>query len=1662
MSGPANGDTPAGASRLDRLLQLLEHVGTAPGVRLTAAQQIAIHVEGYCMAESASGEGEGTLSISTITPIINRLVKLALSSKSWDVRTVTATSLGQSVAAFARHSQGEDIIPPSLKAPSPDSLKDFCLRDLVEQYEPLVASLGAEFELDLSAMSTADRLRQQRGQLKRTLDFMDGISDLTSELIEDQDLMVTTEGEGSTGADTEEDLSSKSGAPAKELSARERAMLRRRSRNGAARVIPRKPAAKLEIPAQWTEVANKHLIVRTLLALRANMLNATWTVRHGALLAIKEICSSLEASLPLDLVPILVRETVALLALDRFNDFISDQTVAPCRETAAQLLALLFVNCRRGGEKMAGWRQWIWHQSLQLADGKWEGRWQVRHGGLLGLKYLATVDEEGLHHDQTIFDRLYAVASQGCAELEDEDVKCLGAEILSLLLSRGAERVPQGEIQTIAVTLLQDSESAALVPALRLLQDIIVRMVKLGPESVSQILFLLAHRLRHPSGSVRIRALGIMETLNAKMDVTATDGRQTILLLRMLVQCIILDEEPTVWTIAERVAKELLARLAPTPSPDLLAAYVALCSIVLTPRARPFERRHFVFPLGATRWETTCEPAPHEIGFRGADLMLRAGPEGDNVLAASRRTAAGLIATIGERWYDERVQRRIAQALVVTSDDPMVTYLGIKIFGPYAGVNLVDDTPPSSKTGGPDDIWCMRVALAAGTMSEDLLKRYLARECADPLRQDLASLISRSWQWGSSRSAFLLEPILSRESRMVALPTLSLALAKADRPLVKEEEEEEGKTKEQTEKEKETDDMMTLLGWHLIKIQKSPIVQIQEDLLRRALLLREEQWEGGLAQDLFIALARSHAEWLTRAFICHLVPLLSTNFDSLALFKRRLMLVIRDVFAVASETMSSFSALFIVPVLGRIADFDGPTREVASPLFGDLLRLVPLAPSPSLANGGGGEKEDPGQDPMLASRWKEAREFLSLFMSDTDQVRGSQKRAQAMPSYRVPVEIRAHIRPYQQAGINWLAFLRRYGLHGALCDDMGLGKTLQTIVVLASNHYERQVERERRWRGGDATAPHDGPSSTPVRPESPAISSCSPPPSLVICPASLLGHWKHEIETFAPSLGPPLLYAGNANERRSMWPRHREHTVVITSYETVRSDLASLASVSWDYIVLDEGHMIKNPRTKLTLAIKSLRGERRLLLSGTPIQNNVIELWSLFDFLMPGMLGVNEAAFMDRYGKAIMAVQPKMTATSSSSGSNGPGVKEFEEAERRLKALHKQVLPFILRRMKEDVLTDLPPKIIQDYECEPSALQRLLCRELERQIGGTLGEESEMGSLAPSGGADGGGGGHRSGEKGKHAFSALQSLRKVCVHPRLLESSEQLEQALKETGDSLTDLAVAPKLLMLKELLLECGIGSDDATSSMGGGGAGEESSSLVSISPDSVGHRVLLFAQHQSTLDLIEELVLKPYFSRTRHLRLDGSVDQRDRFAIAQRFNADLAIELLLLTTSVGGLGLNLTGADTVIFMEHDWNPMRDLQAMDRAHRLGQKRVVTVYRLIVRDTLEQQIMGLQGWKTRVAATIVQQQNLQGADHEKLASTGLLDLLSEEPTTKRAKSDATSKGLAKLGLSGSAIPLFPLGPDVDPPTDAALADYSALAEYSKAFDINSFLKSVNQ
>ncbi|WVQ82019.1 hypothetical protein IAT38_004147 [Cryptococcus sp. DSM 104549] len=615
----------------------------------------------------------------------------------------------------------------------------------------------------------------------------------------------------------------------------------------------------------------------------------------------------------------------------------------------------------------------------------------------------------------------------------------------------------------------------------------------------------------------------------------------------------------------------------------------------------------------------------------------------------------------------------------------------------------------------------------------------------------------------------------------------------------------------------------------------------------------------------------------------------------------------------------------IVPILGRMSDPDEHVRLLSTSTFASLVKMVPLE---------AGLPDPPGFSAELLAKRDEERKFLMQLLD------GSKAE-----QYVIPVEVKADLRQYQKDGVSWLAFLAKYQLHGILCDDMGLGKSLQSICIVASKHHERAV-RHAATRSVDSAHL----------------------PSLIVCPPTLTGHWYHEILKFTPHLR-PLQYVGTASERAGLRRLLGKYDVIISSYESVRSDVAELAKVSFLYCVLDEGHIIKNTKTKLAVAVKQIKAQHRLLLSGTPIQNNVLELWSLFDFLMPGFLG-NERMFNERFSKPILADRE---------GKATP--KEREAAANALEALHKQVLPFLLRRLKEDVLSDLPPKIIQDYYCELSAVQQTLYDEYSRsQAAEEAGQEIET-----TAGAHGG---------PLHVFQSLQYLRKLCNHPALVldKAPERFKeiQAKIGGGPGLHDLSHAPKMEALRQLLTDCGIGlppdklADDVTT-----------------------HRVLIFCQLRPMLDLIERDLFGTHMPTVSYMRLDGSTDPRKRHAIVQTFNADPRIDVLLLTTSVGGLGLNLTGADTVIFVDHDWNPMKDLQAMDRAHRLGQRKVVNVYRLITRGTLEEKIMGLQRFKINIASSVVTQQN---AGLGSMNTGEVLDLFKVSAEGEPAKAKAESSG----------------------------------------------------
>eukprot|EP00281_Chroomonas_sp_CCMP1168_P012311 CAMPEP_0206284120 /NCGR_PEP_ID=MMETSP0047_2-20121206/40597_1 /ASSEMBLY_ACC=CAM_ASM_000192 /TAXON_ID=195065 /ORGANISM="Chroomonas mesostigmatica_cf, Strain CCMP1168" /LENGTH=900 /DNA_ID=CAMNT_0053714537 /DNA_START=48 /DNA_END=2751 /DNA_ORIENTATION=- len=670
-----------------------------------------------------------------------------------------------------------------------------------------------------------------------------------------------------------------------------------------------------------------------------------------------------------------------------------------------------------------------------------------------------------------------------------------------------------------------------------------------------------------------------------------------------------------------------------------------------------------------------------------------------------------------------------------------------------------------------------------------------------------------------------------------------------------------------------------------------------------------------------------------------------------------------------------FSIFLVVPILGRMSDSHVAIRQTVTQCFGTLLQLLPLE---------AGILDPEGLSADLVLEKQKERRFLEQLL-DTSKI----------DNYAIPVQIDATLRKYQQEGVNWMAFLLKYHLHGILCDDMGLGKTLQTICIVASDHHDRKTE----------FAKSGNPSFTPQ-------------PSLVVCPPTLIGHWAHEIATFCGDRLQCLQYTGPPAERKALRKKVKDDIVLITSYETVRNDVDFLSGLTWNYCVLDEGHVIKNPKSGTTKAVKRIRASHRLMLSGTPIQNNVLELWSLFDFLMPGFLG-SEQHFNSVYSKPILASRnPKCTPAGAEAGALA------------LEALHRQVLPFMLRRTKTQVLSDLPPKIIQDYHCDLSTVQvQLYNAFMNKQAEGLKDTITSAGVKEKGGGAT-------------HIFQALQYLRKLTNHPKLvLDSSHALyspiSKELASSGRDLSDISLAPKLLAVRQLLWDCGIGVDAAE--------GEEEGS--NIGEGGTRHRVLIFAQMKVMLDILEKDLFSAHMPSVTFLRMDGGTPNSKRFEIQQIFNGDPTIDVLLLTTHVGGLGLNLTGADTVIFVEHDWNPMRDLQAMDRAHRIGQKNVVNVYRLITRDTLEEKIMGLQKFKLNIANSVVNEDN---ASLKSMDTAQLLDLFTPlEPAKKETKRDQDSSVADAPQAKGKLAEML-----------GSLEELWDEEQYNEEFNVDGFVKSL--
>ena len=437
------------------------------------------------------------------------------------------------------------------------------------------------------------------------------------------------------------------------------------------------------------------------------------------------------------------------------------------------------------------------------------------------------------------------------------------------------------------------------------------------------------------------------------------------------------------------------------------------------------------------------------------------------------------------------------------------------------------------------------------------------------------------------------------------------------------------------------------------------------------------------------------------------------------------------------------------------------------------------------------------------------------------------------------------LREYQQEGLGWLQFTRRFGIGGCLADDMGLGKTVQVLALIDS------IDRTE--------------------------------PVLVVVPRSLVFNWIQEAARFTPKLK-VLDWSGLG--RKAQWKELPTYDIVVTTYGTLRRDIEKLRDISFDTVVLDEAQAIKNASTESAKAARLLKGNHRLALSGTPIENRLADLWSLFEFLNPGLLG-SSSVFR--------------TQTSNA---------ESEESSR---ILSMALRPFFLRRTKEKVAKELPPKTEQTIYCELDTKQRRLYDELRTHYrSALLGKIEEEGI-----------------EKSRmHILEALLRLRQAACHPGLIDKTR-----VKESSAKLDAL-----LPQLSEVLSE--------------------------------GHKAIVFSQFTSLLAIVRKRLDDEKIS---YEYLDGKTKDRD--SRVRRFQEDPSCPLFLISLKAGGLGLNLTAAEYVFLLDPWWNPAVEAQAIDRTHRIGQSRHVFAYRLIARDTVEEKVIELQKSKRALADAIITADN---------------------------------------------------------------------------------------
>lgn len=456
-------------------------------------------------------------------------------------------------------------------------------------------------------------------------------------------------------------------------------------------------------------------------------------------------------------------------------------------------------------------------------------------------------------------------------------------------------------------------------------------------------------------------------------------------------------------------------------------------------------------------------------------------------------------------------------------------------------------------------------------------------------------------------------------------------------------------------------------------------------------------------------------------------------------------------------------------------------------------------------------------------------------------------------NYEVPKDLNATLRDYQVSGFEFFKTLSDYQFGGILADEMGLGKTIQTIAFLLSNKDKK---------------------------------------SIVITPTALIYNWKNELEKFAPTLKVGLLHAAKS-EREKILDNIDNYDVILTTYTTYKNDIDKYKNINFDYCIIDEAQNIKNPDAIITKAIKNVNAKVKFALTGTPIENNLMELWSIFDFIMPGYL-YNKSKF-----KSI-----------------------FVNNDKNIIELKNLIKPFILRRTKKEVITELPDKIEQkiiiDLEKEHKRAYKGYVNLITRKI-----KENNQDNIT--------------------VFSYLTKLRQLCLSPELMVKNYQ---------------------------------------------GKNSKLDVLINIINDSSDEKILVFSQFTKVLEVIGKRLNEENIS---YSYLDGKTSAKDRVKLVEEFNTNNN-KVFLISLKAGGTGLNLTSANIVVHFDPWWNPAVEDQASDRAHRIGQKNVVNVIKLIAKGTAEERVINLQETKKELIEDVINGNLDNSSTLKNLSKDDIIDL----------------------------------------------------------------------